>query len=340
MKLRLLIPLLLVVLTGCIKNQMTITFELSKDVNSSCRIVYYASAKKGGMMREAYPQITAGKGELKLPQGYPSIMFLFSSSGKNPSAIIYAERGDRIVVSGKGNDISNWKITGNDITDQLTEWRLKNKGVLVGNNEEKLNAAVTKYVTANPNSEAAAVVLYIYYVRRGHEEEFAALETKLSKKITSNKKLMDALATADLLTGAVEATKYPSRIILNGNEGYADTVSLGNGVSTFLMYRGGKSDSDELSVDTLKALMAKRNGKSVVELYAETDSLNWRRHISNDSVAGMKRLWLPLGMADSVAMAMEVKRLPYFIIVDSKGKAVYRGDDFKEASQKFQSLTP
>ena len=342
MKLHLLLPLLLIlVLPGCIKNEMTITFDLAPNVNTPCRIVYYASAKKGGMLKESYAQITNGKGEMKLPQGYPSIMYLFSSSGKNPSAVIYAERGDKIVVTGKESDISGWDIKGNDITDELTAWRLKNKGLIVGNNEDKLNAAVAEYVKKNPDSDAAAVMLYVYFMRRGHENEFVSLAALLGKNVRENKKLMNALASADLLTGSVEEAKYPPAIVLTGSEGYADTLQLGNGTTTMLLFAADKKNSDStVSTDSLKKFIAKRNGKTVAELYTDSDSLAWRRHIDNDSVSGMKRFWMPLGLADSLSISMGVKRVPYYIILDSKGKEVYRGDNFEVASEKFTGITP
>ena len=336
------IPLLLMlVLSGCLRNQMTLTFDLAPNVNTPCRIVYYASAKKGGMLKESYAQITNGKGEMKLPQGYPAIMFLFSSSSNNPSAIIYAERGDKITVTGNGSDISSWNIGGNKVTEALTEWRLKNKGVLAGNNEEKLNAAVAEYVKKNPDSDAAAILLYVYFQRRGHEIEFANLFALLGKGVRNDKDLMNALSAADLLTGMVEATKVPSEIILTGSEGYADTLKIGKGTSAMLMFTGGRTDSqDKISTDSLKNFLAKRNGKTVAELYSETDSLSWRRHLENDSVTGLRRLWMPLGIADSIAINLGVKRIPYYIILDSKGKEIYRGDNFKEASSKFETLNP
>lgn len=322
------------------KNEMTVTFDFPENVNTSCRIVYYASAKKAGTVREAYAQITAGKGELKLPQGYPSIMYLFTSSGKTPEAIIYAERGDHIIIKGKNGDISSWEIEGNDATEALTSWRIKNKGLLDGDNDSKLNAAIAAYVKKNPDSDAAAIILYLYYVRRGHEEEFASLEATLGKKIHGNKKLMNALSAADLLTGNIEQPKYPSQIALAGEDGFADTLKLGDGRSSLLLIRGPKGDGDNFSTDSLKALLAAGKQKQIAELYSDTDSLGWRRHLTNDSIEGIKRLWMPLGVSDSITISMGVRRIPYYVVIDSKGKAAYRGDDFQTASGKFRSLNP
>lgn len=333
------LPLILAVLcSGCIKSEMTLTFELSPDVNTQCRLVYYASARNGGMLKETAADISAGKAEMKLPQRYPSIIYLFSTAAKSPSAIIYAKGGDKIVVSGKSRDISEWDIKGNDITDELTSWRLKNKSVLNSHNEEKVNQAVATYVKEHPSSEASVILLYVYFTRRGHEEEFSGLLAKVKRSLLEDKKLMNALSSADLIAGLPDTPRYPSRIIMLGEEGYADTLSLAKGKGTLLLFCNGRGSVDNISADSLKSIVARRGEKTVAELYMDGDSVSWRRHLASDSIAGMRRLWMPLATADSLSMNMGIRRAPYYVVFDSNGKVVYRGDKWKDASKKFESL--
>lgn len=329
--------LLLVVLTGCVKNEMTLTFSFPEKVNSHCRIVYYASAKGGGMMKETTANISNGKGEMKLVQVYPSVMFLYSSSAKTPSALIYAGRGDKISVTGKDGDIKSWEITGNDVTDELTEWRLKNLKVIEGGNADRLNKAVAEYVGKHPGSRAAAIILYVYFDRRGHEAEFSALLGKFDKKILEDEKLMTALSMADLMTGLPEAPSYPASIILTGSEGYADTLELKKGVKTMLLFRKERNSTGTVPSDSLKKLVAARGSKVVAELFMDPDSLTWNRHLEQDSIVGIKRMWMPLGTADSTAMKMGVRRIPYYIVLSPEGKELYRGDNWKEAANKFEN---
>lgn len=336
---RSLLLILVVFFVGCARNEVKLTFELPADVNSPCRILYYASGKKGGVIRETVAEINAGKGEIILPTQYPALIYLFSPSSKIPAALIYAERGDKIVVAGKSADVSEWEIKGNKVTEALTQWRIDNISLISSKDSDKLNKVVGEYVARHPDSPAAAIILYFYFDRRGHEKEFVDLQNKLENKVLENERLMDAISMSDLFTQLPMETAFPRQLILTGEEGYADTLLLTKGKAKFLFFRPSGNIRDVIPMDTLKK-MAKKDtaGHHIAELYMDSDSLSWRRHVRKDTIPEMSRLWMPLGMLDSVAMSMQVRTLPYYIVVDSKGKEIYRGDDWKEARKKFEKL--
>lgn len=330
--------LLLMVLCCCTKNEVKLTFELPKDVNEPCRILYYASGKKVGVIRETVAEIQEGKGEVKLPLQYPALVYLFSPSGRMPVAVIYAERGNNIEIRGKNGNIEEWEITGNATTEELNKWRIENIELIRGGevSAEKVNAAVEKYVKAHPDSKASAIMLYCYYKRRGHEKEFYALQSTLGKKVTGDDKLMAALSMGDLITELPDSPTVPKQIVLTGEEGFADTLFLGKGQGTLLLFRN--SQDPGVSADSLKAIAERKKKQTLAEIYMDTDSLSWTRHLRQDTLPEVKRMWMPLGVADTVAIAMGVRRVPYFIVIGPKGKELYRGDDWKEAAGKLESL--
>lgn len=323
----------LLVLGGCTRNEIKLSFEVSQGVNTPCRIVYYASDKRGGMMRETVVEISAGKSETTLPQRNPSLIYLFSPASKFPDIIIYGERGDKFKITGDSENIQEWKVSGNKTTDELTEWRLANAEILKGRDKEKLNAAVASYVDSHPDSRASAIILYVYFTRRGHEKEFSALESKIDKDIMEDADLMGALSQGDLLTGLSMEPRYPPMIVLHGEEGYADTLRTASGSEVMLLFRANYDNT--VSNDSIESL-AKRKGYGVIaEIYVETDSSTWRRHVKQDSLPGVKRLWMPLGLADSLALEMDIRRLPYYVVFDAQGKETYRGDDWKAAAATY-----
>ena len=320
--------------SGCIKNELTISFDLSKDVSNTCRILYYASGKNTGFFKETVAQITAGKGEAKLPDRYPTLIYLYSGIQKRPAAVIFAGRGDKIVVKGGGSDADKWEITGNKTTEALSKWRIANIEILKRDDTGKINRAVEDYIAENPNSEASAILLYVYFTRRGNEQAFTQLVSKLGKDVRDNEELTRALSSADIMTGLPDTHSLPDRIVLTGESGKADTVSLGTGNPAMLIFRSGSSGVQALNADSLRRFMARKNGMKIVEIYMEPDSINWRRHIQRDSLSGIKRLWMPAGLADSISIALGVRRLPFFVITDSENKETYRGDNWHEALKK------
>lgn len=329
---------LIVALTGCTKNEVTLNFELPSDVNMPCRIVYYASGKNAGMLRETVAEIAAGKGEIKLPQQYPGIIYLFSSGAKNPEALIYAKKGDEIIITGENSSISRWEIKGNKTTEALSRFRLENEDAIKSGDTEKLNRIVAQYIKENPSSAAAAIILYNYFRRQEHEKEFYSLQNSLDKSIMEDEKLRNALSAADLISNMPDKYSYPQRIVLHGDGGYADTLSLSKGKVSFIMFRGGKDSGNVLPLDSLNKLIERSKSLRMAEIYMDLDSLAWSRHVKADTVKNMKRLWMPLGTLDSVAISMGIRRIPYYVVLDSIRNEAYRGDDWKEALKKVKTL--
>lgn len=344
---RLLPFLLIVMLWGCTKNEVRLAFELPADVNEPCRIVYYASGSNVGMIRETVAQVTAGKGEEVLPLHYPSLIYLFSPAQKMPGALIYGIRGDKFRISGKNGNVSEWEISGNAVTEELSKWRLENASLIRtrDNTPEKLNEAVAKYVDSHPDYPSAAVILYYYFTRRGYEKEFYALQAKLDRSIFEDEELMSALSMADLISQLPDKVTIPDEIVLTAESGYGDTVFLSKGSGAMLMFRGANdSGVSEDSVEALLKRLRNRNVESkrpvVAELYMDIDSFSWRRYLKKDTVAGMKRLWMPLGTTDSIALRMGVRYVPMYVVIGLKGKELYRGSDWQKAVRKFESISP
>lgn len=318
------------------KNEFSITFNLPADVNTPCRIVYYASGKNGGMIRETVADIAGGKGEITLPQRYPAIVFLFASGQRQPSAILYIGRGDKLKATGKSGDMTTWEISGNPVSEALSEWRISNASLLAKGDADKINAEVAKYVKKHPDSKAAAIILYFHFTRRGHEKEFFKLQNMLSKDVIEDEWLMHALSSADLLTNLPDTPTLPRRIIFTSDSGYADTLRLKGGKGALLMFR--KNDDSGIAMDSVKSLLKNHTAGNAAELYIETDSLNWRRHVRQDTIEGLRRLWMPMGLADSLAITMGVRRVPLYIVVGPDGKELYRGDDWEKAATKYKTI--
>ena len=324
------------IVAGCIKNQMSISFDLPAEVNTPCRILYYASGKNVGMIRETVAEITQGKGEITLPQQYPGLIYFFSPSRQDPSAIAYAQRGDKLKITGENGNIDEWDITGNKITEEISEWRRKNFELLRGNNVTDINKAVSRYVEANPDSKSAAIILYVYYRRRDAEKEFYKLQLKLGKSVLDDSRLMSALQEADLFTSLPDSYSYPKEIVLAGSDGFADTLTLSKSKkSTLLIFNVSDNDSGIIPMDSIKSLLKRNQNVGMVELFANPDSMVWQRHLKQDTIGELKRLWLPLGVSDSLAIDMGIKRMPYYVLLSPEGKELYRGDDWKEAVKKF-----
>lgn len=336
------VPLIFsIFLLGCTKNEVKLNFDLPASYHNPCRILYYSTGKEESVIRETVAEISEGKGELILSLKQPSIVYLFSPSSKYPAIILYVVKGDNILIKGDSENVEDWKVTGSKVSEEVNEWRLKNLKLIRERQSDPsaLNEAVAQYIKAHPDSQASAIILYFYYNRRDHIGEFYKLQALLDKDVLDDDRLMAALSMPDLITEVQDIKSLPKQIVLTVDSGYADTLKLAHGKATMMIFRN--TFPLEIPMDSIKSLIRRNKGKkNVAEVYMETDSMTWRRFLRGDTIKDFKRMWMPLGLADSLAIRMGVNRIPLFIISNGKGKEIYRGSDWAEAKNKFENLTP
>lgn len=333
--------LVALLLVGCAKNEIRLTFEVGGDVNSACRIMYYASSNTQGMVRETAVDIAGGKGAANLPTRYPSIIYLFSGSQSKPALAFYAERGDEIRITGKGPNVADWEVSGNKLTDEWNGWRMAHRKVLSSRDVAAINKAVKEYVDGHTDSRLSLVLLSFYYSRREDPEGFSRLYGKLKERAFSDKELLGALSSADLLEGPAigwyvgkGGVKSSQKFVLRGEDGYADTLFLNDSLTTLIVFTGKDGFMTGVK-DSIKSLLDVKKGK-VAEVYLEPDTVAWQRHLRADSIPGLHRLMMPLGLADSTAISIGLDRTPYYFTVGPKGRLLYRGDDLSSAIAAFR----
>ena len=337
----LILSLTVLMLTGC-KPEFSIEFDLAPDVNTHCRMTYYASSRKQGLMMEPMADIVAGKGKVTAPTKYPTIVYLFQGSSTQPAAMFYAERGDKIVITGKGTNPADWEISGNRLTEEWSKWRLENKRALTAGGKE-LNQAIAGYVKDHPDSKLSAVLLILQYSRHDDEEGFIRLFKSLKSGATSDKELMAALSVADMPDGTLLPGGNLSTMILSGPSGDADTLRFANGKASLVVFRDSKNRENlNAENDSLRALLRAfpdSTSRMIAKISFDPDSTTWINSVEADSLRNIARGWMPFGVADSTAMVLGVRRTPFYIVADGKGKRLYGGSDLSKAMGEFRKIS-
>lgn len=325
-------------LTSC-KSEFTIDFELPKDISTVCRVVYYASSKKQGLMMEMTAEIRDGKATLRCPTRFPAVVYLFQQSSSTPALIFYVSRGDNIKIAGESMNAAEWTVKGNSLSEEWTKWRLDNQEALRSGNAEKINKAIASYVEKNPSSKLSTALLILQYSRREDEAGFLKLFNSLKSGATSDKDLMAALAVADMPGGELSQGGKPNTMVLTSPSGDPDTLKFAGKPSLIIFSESRRDDNSLAERDSLRALLRAypdSASRMIAKISFDADSLSWINSVKNDSLRNVARGWMPAGVADSIAMALGVKRTPYYIVADTKGNRVYGGSDIKKAISEFK----
>lgn len=328
---------------GCVKNEFKVAFEVGNDVNRTYTLLYYASDKAKGWIVENVVNLQKGQGETLMRTVNPTLVYLFESGQRTPRAVFYAGRGDGIRITGKSSDPTEWNITGNKLTDALSEWRLANlktiREATAPGGADALNKAVGRFVEENPDNPVSTILMLCYFDRRADEALFARLWKRL-KGDAAEAKWKELSSRTDIMADAVPVDKLPARVVLNTVSTGCDTIVTGR-VPALLYFTKNNVSTHMDDIDTLRALtrqFADSSLRVIADISFEPDSSTRWYSARTDTLRGAVRGWMPLGVSDGQAKALGVARVPYLIVVDRGGKIIYRGDKMQEAAAKFRTL--
>ncbi len=333
-----LIILLTILLSGCKKNEFLVEFKLPATVSDSYTMVYYASDPVKGFMIDQVAVITAGKGTVKCITRYPTLIYVFKG-GNEPSLVIYAERGDKILVEGDNPSPQTWKVSGNLINEELTEWRMKNRQVLSERNPVKVNEAVKDFVKVHTDDPVSMLLLQIYYDRGRNPKEFDSLYKSL-KGDAVDPEWSDLVSRNDMVGGYSPMSFKTGPLIFRTAGNGCDTLRF-DSVPALLFFANNNYGSRAADVTRIKELLKERrdSGKpQIVDVNMEPDSSAWRYQARRDSLKGAVRSWLPLSFSDTVAKSLGVKTLPTFVVIGKGGAILYRGTSATEAMSELRRV--
>lgn len=352
----LLILLIALLATSCVKNEFTLQFKLDANVNTTCRIVYYGSDSRGGILVESAIAIAAGKGDLTGITKNPCMVALYAGKNVLPSCVMFAERGDKLEISGSGSNPLDWTVEGGKVNARLTEWRLANRQLideaLKARNEHqeatrrKLNARISEYVEKNPGAVESLMIMSAWYDSSIDPKEFKALTAKMQESGVMDE-YPSFMVRQDLLSGVAAVASEGdgltvSDMVVKGRLTNIDTLRLKSGDRPGLLYiwtrnaPGRKGDMD--SIRTILKLRGDSARMTVADICLEPDSTLWVYALRGDTLRQSVRAWMPRGIADPALMELGVAAVPWWVVTDRKGRVVYTGAGAAQAMESVRKL--
>lgn len=329
---------MVVALSGCVKNEFDVDISVAKGNARHYSLQYYASDPRQGWLVETAVIPVDGKANVHGITRNPTLVLIKGKPTDLP-LVLYAERGDRLTLEGKSDNPVLWSAKGNKLTEKLSDWRLANERSLSTNNPQAINEAVARYVRENPKAPASTILLLVYYDRSENESEFRKLWESL-RGDASERKWSDLVGRADI---SFTDNPFPAEIksfLLNSIDNGVDTIRIGTGRPALLYFSRSDLISRTEDIRAIRRLAAARSDSSrriIADICFDADSASRAWQSNRDSLRGVIRAWMPLGHADSIAVALRVNSLPTFVVYDAKGKLRYRGPD---ADRALSSLTP
>ncbi len=341
---------MLVFLTGCMKNEFNIRFEFPKDFMGNYIATYYAWSAKQGTWIESTVPVQQGKAELKCVTNRPTLVYIRDASS-NSSIALFVERGDEIIISGESSDMNKWNVKGNKISEQWSDWRMKNAGILSKSRDEftkEKEKAISDFVNQHKSEELATLIMLTEWNRRDNPDGFLKLWNAIDDD-AKDPQLLEMCGCTDLAgvgftvnaKGNLAQTKAKklTDIVLRSRDNGIDTLRFNKVKSSLLYFFSETNSAKEEAIDSLRVIAdefpdSTKRIISVVSMH--TDSMAWINSVRRDTVKGVVNSWIPRGVSDPKMIDMGVSRTPWFMVIGKDGKSTYAGDDAKEALASFR----
>lgn len=337
---------IILILTGCTKNEFKIEFQFPSDFFGNYLVAYYAHDSRGGWWVEQTASIQDGIATVNGATRLPTVVYISDASIDSRSIAIYVERGEEIKIVGENSDMSSWSVTGDKVSERWSAWR--NKTNASPGDWKALEKSIREYVGNNPSDKLSALLLLTEWNRREDPQGFLNLWNSIDKKVRSTE-LIEMCGASDILgvnfttkaDGNLALAKEPNlkKVVFRSLHNGVDTLRFNKAKASFLYFYSENNSARKMAADTIRALSkayADSTNRIISDISVDTDSMTWISSMRRDSITGVIRAWQPKGIAEEDMVKLGVRQLPWIIIKDKDGKETYSGDDLKKATAAFR----
>lgn len=314
-------------LGSCTKNEFKIKGSLEGAGTQNLRFVYYASDDKKGLVMESVVPVVNGVFDYSGIIRNPSIIWIFKPDHTLLN-VLYVERGNEMTVTGKIDSPYAWKVTGNELQEALSKWQSDNEGMLMGRDAATTSKAVAKYVKENPTDKLSALLLMSMYSDKNRVDERKELWDSLDEDIRDEDLLNAVTGMRQYIINQASKAKVHQMSFCS----FADTMTVfsprKSKVSVLYLWRI-KEEHHKTDITALKKIAdkyTKAKQLQIADINLDRDTSLWRRDARVDSVDKWERMWAVGAEMNKSISRLNVPRTPYFIVVDSTGTQIYRGD--------------
>lgn len=266
----------------------------------------------------------------------PALVELFTLDGRLLYTCAVSD-GDRLKVKLNIDSVTRTlRVEGSEPMELMASWIVENDSLLTRGTDAEVNALITSLVSEHPSSTASTLMLVSRFRTRGSE--------LLADSLLN---IIDAPARPLALVGAYAAqlgAQLKSEINLpvpgfTLHTGRDTVVSYNPAFHSYSLLMFTDTRKPDSIVKRLRALYKDVPSKrfDMVETSLARDSLSWRVAIDRDTAA-WKQGWAPGGPASPRFSRLAINTLPFYVVADSLGRALYRGPSLYEADTLVRSL--
>lgn len=266
----------------------------------------------------------------------------FYYSDKTPLTQIYVQNGDRIELSGDGQDPFGLKVKGSSLNKELFKFNQENKGLLsvwlaernasassaptprYRELSEKLQEVIATYVGKHRDSPVSAILVNDYLLGNADEAFCDSLVGLIDEGVLAGA-AGEPLARYRKFEAELKNDTVLPNFALTTVADTTDWLDTHRSKALLLCFWAAETAGSRQYEPFLRETTARYDtAVQVVDISLDRDSGVWKRAVTADSARWARR-WVKGGYLAPGVKDLHIHRLPYLVVTDSAGRVVARG---------------
>lgn len=317
-----------IVAASCSDGRFSIEGKLSDAGTQNLQAIYLS----GDSLISAWVPSVDGTFRFEGNSEQLTVVYIFSSQ-KQQIAHVAARNGDEITLSGSIKDNRLISVDGTETNKAWSGFINTHAADFKAMDSKKTDKAIAGFVRKNPENVVSTLLLTCDYSDPGSAEASRLLGSVADK---AKPEQLTALYNV-LLSGKDLSGKKLTDLSLRNEKDSLVLVKTGESPLSVVYFWKYQDNDRKTAVDSLKRLAEDKRVK-VLDICLDSDTLNWRETIERDS-SGWKHYKALAGQVDRTIVGLDVKGSPFFIVADSAGTQLYRGQSVEKACSTVNSKT-
>ena len=315
----LMLLVLAAITASCGGNEFKIDMDIANVGGQGVKVIFRGDS---GVVDDWATTEKKGRFSYKGSTGNPVIVGLFGRNN-TPLAYVVADKGDHIKVKGDAASPATIRVKGSRVNEDWQLFRDEHADFYKDVNLSRLDAAIEKYVREHPTDMLSTVLLVADYSDYTDRDKVKKLLQSIDTKARPAS-LTESLATISNYKRVPLPRLMTLKLVKHGGD-FQD-ITLTGGVSLISLWASPQQERNAL-IQKLAGLDA---GISVIDVLAESDTLQWHKTIAEDPDA-WKHYWAPGGPLEPGIQLLGITSIPWYAVTDSTGMVTYSGPDINAA---------
>ena len=325
------------IVTGCGENnKYTLKASVNGDTDATYRLITYTPRGPEMKLLASRKEIFEFEDTISVP-----VMVEVLSNDYTRLGLYWAEAGDEINITVDPKNFGGFEVSGTEINDRLNTWLKANKDLVGKGPSEKLNEAIAKYVGSHPDDPVSTMLMAAKWDSSIDPAETLKMWTAIDKSVRP------AYIGGDIIALAESAS--------SGRKAVVKDISFINQKDTLELFRPVdhrvsvmaftdetvKADRDSIAkkFKELRKEIKSEKRLKIIDYSLDNDTRMWRAAVDTDSVT-YTLAWSGPGRGAVGIAELSVGQLPFFIVADSTGRQIYRGNSLTIAVDSVKMLKP